>query len=143
MEHLVRVQNERDRRTLAWLRVQVGDAAIAEAAQHCGGPSKPYLSSVCRMLGGTAPRFTAPPRLPAYPCFPERAAGADARGGASRAKIPPRAGAVTILYTWSGASARDRKTEQRRSWPEGSPSVFAPPRPGPRHAGRFFALGQL
>ena len=63
MEHLVRVQNERDRRTLAWLRTQVGDAAIAEAAQHCGGPSKPYLSSVCRTLGVTAPRFGAPRRL--------------------------------------------------------------------------------
>jgi hypothetical protein len=63
MEHLVRVQNERDRRTLAWLRAQVGDSAIAEAAQHCGGPSKPYLSSVCRTLGVTPPRFTAPRRL--------------------------------------------------------------------------------
>jgi hypothetical protein len=57
MEHLVRVQNERDRRTLAWLRERMGDAAIADAAQRCGGPSKPYLSSVCRRLGVTAPRF--------------------------------------------------------------------------------------
>jgi hypothetical protein len=62
MEHLVRVQNERDRRTLAWLRAQVGDVAIAEAAQQCVGPSKPYLSAVCRLLGVTAPRFTAPRR---------------------------------------------------------------------------------
>jgi len=59
MEHLVRVQNELDRRTLAWLRAQVGDAAIAAAAQQCGGPSKPYLSAVCRTLGVTAPRFSA------------------------------------------------------------------------------------
>ena len=63
MEHLVRVQNERDRRTLTWLRAQVGDAALAAAAQQCGGPSKPYLSSVCRTLGVTAPRFGAPRRL--------------------------------------------------------------------------------
>jgi hypothetical protein len=42
MEHLVRVQNERDRRALAWLRAR-----------------KPYLSAVCRTLGVTAPRFGA------------------------------------------------------------------------------------
>jgi hypothetical protein len=59
MEHLVRVQNERDRRTLAWLRTQVGDAVVAEAARRCVGASKPYLSAVCRTLGVTAPRFSA------------------------------------------------------------------------------------
>ncbi|MFP3569042.1 hypothetical protein [Paraburkholderia sp. SIMBA_030] len=59
MEHLVRVQNERDRCTLAWLRAQVGDAAIAQAAQRCGGASKPYLSAICRTLGVTAPRFSS------------------------------------------------------------------------------------
>ncbi|MFL9965983.1 hypothetical protein PQR02_34195 [Paraburkholderia sediminicola] len=58
MEHLVRVQNERDRRTLAWLREHVGDAAIVAAARRCG-PSKPYLSLVCRTLGVSAPRFSA------------------------------------------------------------------------------------
>ena len=62
MEHLVRVQNERDRRTLAWLREKVGDAAIVAAAQRYG-PSKPYLSVVCRPLGVTAPQFSAPRRL--------------------------------------------------------------------------------
>ncbi|MEX3901258.1 MULTISPECIES: hypothetical protein [Paraburkholderia] len=60
MEHLVRVQNERDRHTLAWLRAQVGDAAIAAAVQRCTGPTKPYLSTLCRLLGVTAPRFIAP-----------------------------------------------------------------------------------
>ncbi|MDH6147583.1 MULTISPECIES: hypothetical protein [Paraburkholderia] len=60
MEHLVRVQNERDRHTLAWLRAHVGDAAIAATVQRCAGPTKPYLSTLCRMLGVTAPRFTAP-----------------------------------------------------------------------------------
>lgn len=63
MEHLVRVQNERDRRTLAWLRGHVGDAAIVAAAQRCGGLSKPYLSAVCRTLGVTVPRFTATHRI--------------------------------------------------------------------------------
>jgi hypothetical protein len=59
MERLVRVQNERDRRTRAWLRGHVGDGAIVAAAQRCGGPLKPYLSAVCRTLGVTAPRFSA------------------------------------------------------------------------------------
>jgi hypothetical protein len=62
MEHLVRVQNERDRRTLAWLRGHVGDAAIVAAAQRYGGPAKPYLSTLCRMLGVTVPQFSAPRR---------------------------------------------------------------------------------
>ena len=62
MEHLVRVQNERDLRTLAWLREKVGDAAIVAVAQR-HGPSKPYLSAVCRTLGVTAPRFSAPRRI--------------------------------------------------------------------------------
>lgn len=56
MEHLVRVLNERDRRTLAWLRQQVGDEAVAEAASRCG-PSKPYVSMLCHDLGLSAPRF--------------------------------------------------------------------------------------
>lgn len=59
MEHLVRVQNERDRRTLAWLRALVGDPAIAEAARSLAAPSKPYLSAICRLLGVTAPPFSA------------------------------------------------------------------------------------
>ena len=58
MEHLVRVQNERDRRTLAWLRALVGDPAIAEAARRLAAPSKPYLSAVCQLLGVTAPPFS-------------------------------------------------------------------------------------
>lgn len=62
MEHLVRVQNERDRRTLAWLRENVGGAAIVAAAQRYS-PTKPYLSAVCRTFGVTAPRFSAPRRL--------------------------------------------------------------------------------
>jgi hypothetical protein len=61
MEHLIRVQNERDRRTLAWLRAQVGDPAIAEAARRLDASSKPYLSAVCRLLGVTAPRLTGRP----------------------------------------------------------------------------------
>jgi hypothetical protein len=105
MEHLVRVQNERDRRTLAWLREKVGDAAIVAAAQR-HGPSKPYLSAVCRTLGVTAPRFSVPYRLvpsaaadhhPADTGFPGRPTGADARARLTRIKTPPGADAVTIM----------------------------------------------
>jgi hypothetical protein len=59
MEHLVRVLNERDRRTLAWLRTQVGDAALTAAARLCSGPTKPYVSAVCRCLGVTTPHFSS------------------------------------------------------------------------------------
>jgi hypothetical protein len=55
MEHLVRVQNEYDRQTLAWLRQHVGDAAIAAAVRGWHGTGKPYLSVVCRLLGVTHP----------------------------------------------------------------------------------------
>jgi hypothetical protein len=56
MEEWVRVQNERDRKVLAWLRKQVSDTAIATAARACAqGDSKPYLSVVCRQLGLRAP----------------------------------------------------------------------------------------
>lgn len=59
MEHLVRILNDDDRQTLAWLRTHVGDARLSEAArrliaqreQHAGAGSKPYLSAVCRYLG--------------------------------------------------------------------------------------------
>jgi len=57
MEQWVRVQNERDRQVLTWLRGHVGDAAIIAAAQGCASPgAKPYLSMVCRWLRVTPPR---------------------------------------------------------------------------------------
>ncbi len=57
MEHLVRVHNENDRQTLAWLREHVGDAAIIGAVDRYAGFGKPYLSAVCRLLGVRAPMF--------------------------------------------------------------------------------------
>ena len=58
MERWVRVQNERDRQVLAWLRSQVSDAAIISAASHCAGPGgKPYLSKVCQALDIKPPRY--------------------------------------------------------------------------------------
>lgn len=62
MEHPVRVYNEKDRRTLEWLRQKVGDAAITVAAKQCGRSGKPYLSALCRYLGVRAPSFPPPPR---------------------------------------------------------------------------------
>ena len=60
MEHLVRVRNEKDRRTLEWLRRHVGDAALAAAVERCAGSGKPYLSTVCRRLGVTVPDLSVP-----------------------------------------------------------------------------------
>jgi hypothetical protein len=62
MEHLVRLYNERDRRTLEWLRRHVGDATIALAVERCATPGKPYLSAVCRHLGVKTPEFSIPRR---------------------------------------------------------------------------------
>ena len=57
MERWVRVQNERDRQVLAWLRSQVSDAAIISAATQCAGSGgKPYLTKVCQALGARPPR---------------------------------------------------------------------------------------
>ncbi|OLL29214.1 hypothetical protein BTH42_23455 [Burkholderia sp. SRS-W-2-2016] len=64
MEHLVRVYNEKDRRTLEWLRRYVGDAALASAIARCAGPGKPYLSAVCRRLGVRAPEFSIARPMP-------------------------------------------------------------------------------
>jgi hypothetical protein len=60
MEQWVRVQNERDRQVLVWLRARVGEAAIVAAAQACArGDAKPYLSTLCRHLELSVPRFAA------------------------------------------------------------------------------------
>jgi len=60
MEHLIRVLNDADRQTLAWLRKHVGDARVADAvrrliAQRGTNTSKPYVSAVCRYLGVRPP----------------------------------------------------------------------------------------
>jgi hypothetical protein len=63
MEHLVRVYNEKDRRTLEWLRKHVGDATIAAAVKRCAG-GKPFLSLVCRQIGVRPPDFAVSNRPP-------------------------------------------------------------------------------
>jgi hypothetical protein len=59
MEHLIRILNDDDRQTLAWLRIHVGDARVSGAArqltaqreQFANFSAKPYISAVCRYLG--------------------------------------------------------------------------------------------
>jgi hypothetical protein len=67
MEHRIRVTNEHDRRTLEWLRMKVGDAALESAAWHLGGSTKPYISAVCRELGVRPPRFPSTRRVEGTP----------------------------------------------------------------------------
>ncbi|WP_089164870.1 hypothetical protein [Caballeronia sordidicola] len=55
MNHLIRILNDSDRETLAWLCKHVGDVRVAAAARHLGGSGKPYLSAVCRYLGVRPP----------------------------------------------------------------------------------------
>ena len=55
MNQLIRILNDGDRETLAWLRKHVGDVRVAAAARHLGGNGKPYVSAVCRYLGVRPP----------------------------------------------------------------------------------------
>jgi hypothetical protein len=55
MNQLIRILNDADRETLAWLRKHVGDVRVAAAARHLGGNGKPYVSAVCRYLGVRPP----------------------------------------------------------------------------------------
>lgn len=86
MEHLVRVLNDRDRRVLAWVREQVGDAAFADAASRCG-PAKPYISAVCRRLGLTVPAFRIAAHAPT--ATGERSLASIRRILAERRERPP------------------------------------------------------
>jgi hypothetical protein len=70
MEHLIRILNDDDRQTLAWLRTHVGDARVSAAArqltaqrqQFAGVWAKPYVSALCRYLGVWPPA----PRRPTH-----------------------------------------------------------------------------
>ena len=56
MEHLIRVQNERDRQVLRWLEQVVGPEAIRVAVAKIPGPGKPWVSQVCRHLKLQVPK---------------------------------------------------------------------------------------
>lgn len=87
MEHVVRVYNEKDRRTLEWLRQKFGDAAIALAAEQCGASGKPYLSALCRYLGVSAPVFLPLPRRTPSPIAKESLAAIQSILAAPRSSI--------------------------------------------------------
>jgi hypothetical protein len=68
MNHLIRILNDDDSETLAWLCKHVGDVRVANAARHLGGHGKPYLSAVCRYLGVRPPALkTAPSAIATLP----------------------------------------------------------------------------
>lgn len=50
------ISNDRDRRTFAWLKSQVGEAAIAAAVEQLAGNRKPYLSNVAKALAVDLPK---------------------------------------------------------------------------------------
>ena len=55
MNQLIRILNDSDRETVAWLCTHVGDVRVATAARHLGRSGKPYVSAVCRYLGVRPP----------------------------------------------------------------------------------------
>lgn len=53
--YTIPLDNERDRRTLAWLRSTVGDDAIRDAIGRLAGRRRPFVSNLCRVLGVEVP----------------------------------------------------------------------------------------
>ncbi|MEI7298189.1 hypothetical protein WCQ02_39420 [Paraburkholderia tropica] len=102
MEHLVRILNDNDRQTLAWLRRHVGDARLSDAArrliaqreQHAGIGSKPYLSAVCRYLGVRPP---APRRAPKIVAGNPIADLPDTRGACAASGLNAQGGPITSV----------------------------------------------
>ncbi len=48
-------ENERDRRTAAWLIENYGAEAVAKAETRIAGARKPYPSNIAKLLGATLP----------------------------------------------------------------------------------------
>ena len=48
-------ENERDKRTAAWLIENFGAEAVAEAETRLTGARKPYPSNIAKVLGATLP----------------------------------------------------------------------------------------
>ena len=53
------VEDDRDRRALAWLRSQVSEEEIAEACANLPGKRRPYLTNIARALGLVLPADVA------------------------------------------------------------------------------------
>lgn len=49
-------ENERDKRTAAWLIEQFGAEAVAEAETRLAGARKPYPSNIAKVLGAALPQ---------------------------------------------------------------------------------------
>lgn len=49
-------ENERDKRTAAWLIEQFGAETVAEAEARLAGARKPYPSNIAKVLGATLPQ---------------------------------------------------------------------------------------
>jgi hypothetical protein len=48
-------ENERDKRTAAWLIEQFGAETVAEAEARLAGARRPYPSNIAKVLGATLP----------------------------------------------------------------------------------------
>ena len=55
VDDLIRIENEYDRQTVAWLRERLGEQALCEVVIRMHGHGKPYASAVCRTLGLVPP----------------------------------------------------------------------------------------
>ena len=55
------LESERDRRTLAWLIEQVGEAAVEHAGDRLAGQRKPYPSNLAKALGLIPPESLSRP----------------------------------------------------------------------------------
>lgn len=56
MDDILLIQNDRDRRALAWLIDQVGEDAIRQAVGRLAGERKPFVSNVAKVLSVKLPR---------------------------------------------------------------------------------------
>jgi hypothetical protein len=59
--YAIPLDNDRDRRVLAWLRSTVGDEAIRDAIGRIAGRRKPFVSNLCRVLGVDVPPAVVEP----------------------------------------------------------------------------------
>jgi AraC-like DNA-binding protein len=63
MERLIRIVNDDDRHTLAWLTTHAGALRVADAARHLAYAGRPvFVSALCRYLGMWPPARREPAR---------------------------------------------------------------------------------
>lgn len=71
MERLIRIVNDHDRQTLAWLMTHAGHVRVTDAARHLAQSGRPvFVSALCRYLGiwPPAPRQGQRPARAAHNC---------------------------------------------------------------------------